>query len=95
MKKVYLLYEGDAWLSSDSLVLMGVFSSKYTLYDAAEKLISEHVKDNFDPDEYSEYYTEEDFIEDELICLRDRHQTQGGQVNFMVEEAILDRLQEI
>lgn len=36
---VYVLYEGDAWLSSSSLVPMGIFDSEEKVLKAAEILI--------------------------------------------------------
>lgn len=43
-KKVYLLYEGDEWLSTDSLVLMGIFTSKQAFKFNAEKLIRQRAR---------------------------------------------------
>lgn len=95
MKKVYVLYEGDAWLSSDSLVIAGIFSSEYTLFQAAKKLIIKNVKINFDPDDYDEHYTKNDYIEDEFIFFKENYQTQGNKVNIMAEKYELDELYDI
>ena len=56
--KIYLLYEGDAWLSTSSLVLMGVFEDEYKLNEAAETLIQQHARKNFNSEDWSENMNE-------------------------------------
>lgn len=41
MTKVWLLYEGDEWLSTGSLVLMAICTSEESFRANAEKLIAE------------------------------------------------------
>ena len=45
MKNVYVLYEGDTWLSNSSLVPMGIFDNTDDLMGAARKLIAERHSD--------------------------------------------------
>lgn len=107
-KNVWLLYEGDEWLSSDSLVLMGIFTSKESFKTNAEKLIRErgkkHVRDYEGQmckgDEYFEdCKTMEEkitvVVDDILTELCSRGSTSGWEVNYCSTQATLDELGEI
>ena len=79
--KVYLLYEGDAWLSSSSLVLMGVFEDEMKLNEAAGELISERAARNFNSEDWcDDDYDLEQFVYDETVHFAETLQTQYGEV---------------
>lgn len=101
---VFLLYEGDEWLSTDSLVLMGIFTTKETLKANAEKLIrergNEHVSDadgmGYDFDDCETRKEKIDSVcEDILLELIGRGSTSGWTTNYSVTEVELDKLEEI
>jgi len=100
MATVFLLYEGDEWLSSDSLVLMGVFSSEEKLEKGAKKLIWERRK------EHLQYEREQAYEGDEIRGVRDlcadifddlmRHnQSDYGYTRYLVKEVELNKLEEV
>ena len=62
-----LLYECDPWHSTNSMVLMGVFTERKPLVRAVYKMIRERLEDNFDTSEYEE----EDLREDYEGCRND------------------------
>ena len=103
---VYLLYEGDEWLSMDSMVLMGIFTSDEYLKVNAEKLIRErakqHIRDaegNFDPDYFEDCKTFEEkttvVVDDILTELMSRGSTSGWTTNYSITSATLNELGEI
>ena len=97
---VYLLYEGDAWLSSDSLVLMGIFTDKEQLKQGAIQLAEQHIVDLFDLDDGDyEDMTEEEaqnaFIDSFIGELMNNSQTQGYEVNFDIKAVELNKVEEI
>ena len=101
---VWLLYECDEWLSNDSMVLMGIFTTKETLKVNAEKLIRErgnkHVNDaegmGYD---FSDCETRKEKIDsvcdDILLELTSRGSTSGWSTNYSVTEVELNKLEEI
>ena len=94
--KVYLLYEGDAWLSSSSLVLMGVFEVEMILNEAAGELISERAARNFNSEDLcDDDYDLEQFIYDETVHFAETLQTQYGEVKIMAKTATMNELGEI
>ena len=96
MKTIYLLYEGDAWLSRSSLVLMGVFEDEYKLNEATEALIQEHARKNFNSEDWSdEEYDIEQFVYEEIVHFADTLQTQYGEVRIMAKTATMNELGEI
>ena len=80
MKKVFVLYCGDAWLSRRSLVCMGIFSCFDKAVDAA---LEEIKKTN------GEVY--EDCHNDLTIYL----QTHGLEENWYINIVELDKFEEI
>lgn len=104
-KSVFLLYEGDEWLSNDSMVLMGVFSSEESLKFNAEKLIRQRGDEHLDCAEYQNFFDyNETFNKDEKISLviddilmelLSRGATSGWSTNYSYQEATLDELGEI
>ena len=107
-EEVYLLYEGDEWLSKGSLVLMGIFTSDEQLKCNAEKLIRErgkkHVRDYESQmcagdDYFEDCKTTDDkvdvVVDDILEELLSRGATSGWEVNYCWTTAKLDELGEI
>jgi len=78
---VYVLYEGDAWLSSSSLVPMGIFDELGYVLESARKLISER-------------YSDEDKANDIFNELADYFQTSGYDVCYMIKKVELNILEE-
>lgn len=96
MKTIYLLYEGDAWLSTSSLVLMGVFEDEYKLNEAAETLIQQHARKNFNSEDWTdEEYDIEQFVYDEAHHFAEGLQTVYGEVRIMAKTANMNELGEI
>lgn len=104
-KSVFLLYEGDEWLSRDSMVLMGVFSSEESLRFNAENLIRQRGDEHLDFVEDQNFFDiDETFSKDEkislvvddiLLELLSRGSTSGWNTNYSYQVAILDELGEI
>ena len=78
---VYVLYEGDAWLSSSSLVPMGIFDNTEDLMVSARELISER-------------YSDEDEVEDMMLELGNYNQVSGYDVNYLIKVVELNVLEE-
>ena len=66
-KEMYLLFEGDEWLSNDSLVCMGLFTSNKQLEAAVTQLIRQRIEDNFDPRDYDYDITAEDWVKEQVV----------------------------
>lgn len=82
MYEVYVLYEGDAWLSNTSLVPMGIFDNTDDLMVSARKLISER-------------YSDEDEVEDMVTDLGNYNSASGyGDVGYLVKVVELNKLEE-
>ncbi len=99
MDSVFLLYEGDEWLSRDSMVLMGVFTNQAELKSAARELIEqradEHLgvaKSKYDFDEGTTY---EDVVDDIMTELFSRRSTVGWLTNYSIVEVKTNKLEEI
>ena len=75
---VYLVYEGDNILSSNSMVLMGI----YTLYDSAMEAIA--FNNRFAPEEFITF--DEDDEDDRLLT--------DSQKNEIMTQEIFDQLSE-
>ncbi len=93
-KSVYLLYEGE-WLSKDSLVLMGIFTTERKLFDAARELIAERGSIHLDFAKEvidSDYESVDDVIEDILRELRSRGATSEWDTNYCYVKVELDEL---
>ena len=104
MKTVSLLYEGDEWLSTDSMVLMGIFTSKKAFERNAQKLIRQRAEQHVD-DAEGMYYDFDDckkqrdkekaVVEDILRELCDNGSTSGWTTNYLCKIVTLDKLEEI
>ena len=80
MEKVYILYEGNAWLSNNSLVPMGVFENEELLTKGTKELIF----NTFDEDEAEEVFDE----------FKNFKQTSGRDYNYFVKEVELNKIAE-
>ena len=96
-----LLYEADEWLSTDSMVLMGVFTNKRALSKAVRQSINDHLDDNFSEDDFDEDDLREDyegcrkdFAEDMYVEWLNNGQTQKN-VNVYTCEVELNKFEEI
>lgn len=85
-KEIHLIYEGDAWLSTDSLVLMGLYED----FDQAKDAIINEMAESGSFDE--ENGNDE---EDVRSMLDNYRQTQGLETNYLIETAALNTWGEI
>lgn len=85
-KDIYLIYEGDAWLSKDSLVLMGLYED---LNQAKDAILNEMAESgSFDEENGNDE-------EDVRSMLDNYRQTQGLETNYLIETAALNTWGEI
>lgn len=99
------MYEGDEWLSTDSMVLMGIFTSNEYLKDNAEMLIRQRQKQHHEDAEeqmmfdFDDHEHEEERIEivvdDILTELISRGSTSGWTTNYSITSVTLNELEEI
>lgn len=80
---MYIVYETDEWLSNNSKEFCGIFSTKE---DAINSIVCNH---NICLED-TEYDTDEELIEYITNMLEDHNQTQGLNVNYMIETAKVD-----
>ena len=87
----YLLYEADAWLSYDSMVLMGVFTSETAFHEAVAQL----VRSRLEIDGMNAYnsYDEESLEEVETLTGEEREKEIDGIVEKVAEEFFGNDLQ--
>ena len=84
MKKVYLVFEGDAWLSKSSLVLMGVYDN----FVKAIQDILEEMSLNL-------LLNGEQTADTAAKQLEREHQTYGFDTNYTIKSANLNEWEEI
>ena len=101
MNIVYLLFEGDQWLTNENLVLMGIFDNENSLFSSALELINNRI------DEHCHYavtclgFDEDDEDLKEIVAtdilheLKDNNQTQTWFTNYMIKEVQLNKLEEV
>lgn len=92
MDTIYVVYEGDEWLSSDSMRVKGVAST----FDEAVALIRDNHQVSFgdvfddDPTDYDKH-TQIEMVSDQLEDeLRQHKQTFSGSVRYMIDEVNLN-----
>lgn len=99
IKKVFLLYECDAWLSHDSHVLMGVFTTEEQLEIGCNNLIHQRIEDNFDAEGYDDGWSksemQEDFAHQMLKELLENRQTQTYEINYIIKDVEPNKVNEI
>lgn len=84
MKKVYLVFEGDAWLSTDSLFLMGVYDNfSKAILDILEEMSDDGVLDG------------EETRDSVAKMILNYHETQGFDTNYIIKTANLNEWEEI
>ncbi len=103
-KSVYLLYEADAWLSYDSMVLLGVFDSNEAMLEAVSTLARKELEKDpnhfrtFDEGDCPKTLSEEE--RDEIVesvideFTNNNLQTQAYSTNYYATEAELNHLDE-
>ena len=84
MKKVFLVFEGNAWLSNDSLTLMGVYDD----FTKAIQDILEEMSLNL-------MLNGEETADSVAKMLVNYHQTQGFDTNYIIKTAKLNEWEEI
>lgn len=84
MKRVFLVFEGDAWLSRNSLVLMGVYDD----FTKAVQDILEEMSLNL-------MLNGEETADSVAKALVTDHQTQGFDTNYMIKTANINEWEEI
>ena len=80
---MYIVYETDEWLTNASKEFCGIFSSKE---DAINSIVCNHNICLAD----TEYDTDEELIDYIKNMLEEHDQTQGLNVNYMIESAKVD-----
>lgn len=91
--KAYMLYEGDEWLSTDSLVCLGVFTRIDKLKSAIYKMSRFYVNIGcFDIDDDCDIKSFCSHVRDEVI---ETGQYRGLKASFLVKEIELNKLDEI
>ena len=83
---LHLLYEGDQWLSTSSLVLMGVFTNENDLKSGAEKLIREDANNNYTEEDKQNEKSMEDYIEESVYWLMSDRQLLGCYNSFLISD---------
>lgn len=94
-EEMYLLFEGDEWLSHSSLVCMGLFTSDDELEKGVTKLIKQRIEDNFDPRDYDYDITVDDWVEEQVYEFMRSKQTSEGSVLFIAKTITPNKLEEI
>lgn len=89
MKKVFIIYSADAWISSASKELIAICDSKEK---AIQLLIPEIDKASNESYEDNGYETAKQLYNDALYLLRDKNQTQQFSKNFVIEEKDLNTI---
>lgn len=93
--KMYLLFEGDEWLSTDSLVCMGLFTNDDELEKGVTKLIKQRIKDNFDPRDYDYDITAEEWVKEQVVEFMESKQTSEGAILFIAKTVEPNKLEKI
>ena len=93
--EVYLLYEGDEWLSRSSLSLMGIFTNEEDLKKGCEELVRSRAERNYTDSEKEWCDSMEDFIVycvDELMSNR---QVLSSYSSFTISQVATNVMEEI
>ncbi len=77
MKKAIVLFTCDAWHSVGSMTIIGIFTSR----SAAISFAKNHAQKN----------EEGEIDDDDMHLLKYRHQTQGRNINYQIEEHELNQ----
>ena len=92
-----MLWEGDEWLSTCSLVLMGIFTSKEKLKENARTLIRQRASEHLEIGNAMglDYPDEDSVCEDILLELMAHSSTNCWNTNYLYETVKLDELNEV
>ena len=93
--EVYLLYEGDEWLSRSSLSLMGIFTNEEDLKKGCEELVRSRAERNYTDSEKEWCESLEGFIVycvDELMSNR---QVLSSYSSFTISQVATNVMEEI
>lgn len=91
-KEVFLLYEGDSWLSTGSLVLLGVFTSTEKLVDGVCEYVHNNLNVYIDDEEVENADDVTERICDEFFI--NGMQTQCYSSNLYAKIAETNRIEE-
>ena len=80
MKKVYLVFVADEWLSSDSMTVISVCESKEEVDSIVRQYIESHSMKLVEDDDNTE-----EVVRDLLDDLFEDNQTQGYSYNFSID----------
>lgn len=89
-KKVYILYEGDEWISHKSLVPMGVFDSEENVLEAARDLLQQQIDDRY----HETNGDDEAYIDNALKDLELYHQFKGHSASIYIKTVKMNKLEE-
>jgi hypothetical protein len=89
MKKVFIIYSADTWISSASKELIAICDSKNA---AVNLLIPEIKKASKESFEDQGYENASQLFNDALYLLQDKNQTQQFSTNYVIEEKELNTI---
>jgi len=89
MKKVFIVYSADTWISHASRKPIAICDSK----EAAILLLTPKIREAAN-EEYKDdgYETANDLFEDAMFLLKDKNQTQHFSTNYVIEEQELNTI---
>lgn len=95
-QQAIMLYEGDEWLSTSSLVCMGVFTNQRKL----QKAIRKHVKQLLQrrllfEEKYGDYETERDAVAYVCQQITEKGQYCGYSASICIKRIELNQFEEI
>ena len=89
-KKVYILYEGDEWISHKSLAPMGVFDSWMLLMTAVTTLLQQQIDDRY----HETNGNDEEYLKKALEEVEQYHQFKGHSASVYIKTVKLNKLEE-
>lgn len=89
-KKVYILYEGDQWISHESLVPMGVFDSWMLLMTAVTTLLQQQIDNGY----HETNGNDEEYLKNALEEVEQYHQFRGHSVSIYIKTVKMNKLEE-
>lgn len=83
MKKVFIIYKADAWLSSGSKFIFAICTSINKVSEILHPIVEKQCKESFKDAGYKSYIQ---MFEDVLYGISTRSQTQEFSENYIIEE---------
>ena len=77
MKYLYILKKTDAWHGND--IFIGVFNNLILVRDKLRLLLADEIKDDKK-------------IEEQMVFFDEENQTQGLEINYLVEEVEINKI---